>query len=483
MKETKEKKLRTLIQKFLKENYLDDSLGMFDGEFDELDFENSDASEAARADIEASGEEFEELGSSKFEKRQGFKDDFKNDLKKANLQLPSDEEEIETLAKIVNDKNKHEKIFGKGSLNENSNTTDSEGNEIKLKSRIEHKQTNTIGFVERMAILDNNVLGVQVNWLQKPGQEKLPKTVAIKDILVKDKKQTPQDSIEENGSRSLANGHGENLKPANFPEELQENFLDNIKAKIKNVSPDQTQYNKENNLPLDWKGTKEGYHEFITNKQHSKNTNEGEEYVDYTMGNENDPNQLPINENDSDNWNEEIKGLRFLDYNGMEIMDAEGAFFVDDEEFNSLEDAKKYVDEYSGPSEEKINLYRHGMMENENNYDRYERIVTLQDHEADHALNILKHDGVDDALDYLMQWDNGGSGETSDEAGFGSSDKTYERDGYILSWNAPLGYISLTHDSKANIEEDSQIKRHLSNQREKSRKGIPLGKHNPHSNN
>jgi hypothetical protein len=49
--------------------------------------------------------------------------------------------------------------------------------------------------------------------------------------------------------------------------------MEKIKAALKGVSDEQKEYNKKNNLPLDWKGTKEGYHEFITNKRHSSGSN------------------------------------------------------------------------------------------------------------------------------------------------------------------------------------------------------------------
>ncbi len=49
--------------------------------------------------------------------------------------------------------------------------------------------------------------------------------------------------------------------------------IEKIKATLKGVSEKQREYNKENNLPLDWKGTKEGYHEFITNKKRHSGSN------------------------------------------------------------------------------------------------------------------------------------------------------------------------------------------------------------------
>ena len=44
-------------------------------------------------------------------------------------------------------------------------------------------------------------------------------------------------------------------------------------AKLKGIGEEQTKYNKEHGLPLDWRGSKEGYHEFITNKRFHSGSN------------------------------------------------------------------------------------------------------------------------------------------------------------------------------------------------------------------
>ena len=89
-------------------------------------------------------------------------------------------------------------------------------------------------------------------------------------------------------------------------------------------------------------------------------------------------------------------------------------------------------------------------------------------------------DGRDEAMDYLKQWHYPGEHDGSNELGHGSMDKTYEKDGYIMSWNSSIGYIGLVYDTEHNkeLDEDSQMKRHLAGQREKT---VPLGQHAPHS--
>jgi len=86
--------------------------------------------------------------------------------------------------------------------------------------------------------------------------------------------------------------------------------------------------------------------------------------------------------------------------------------------------------------------------------DQYENVVFLQGDEAYQPLEILDTKGPDAALEYLKQWHNPGQHEGMPTLGHGSSDKTYEKDGYILSWNPSLEYIGLAYDlSQMNEEE------------------------------
>lgn len=78
--------------------------------------------------------------------------------------------------------------------------------------------------------------------------------------------------------------------------------------------------------------------------------------------------------------------------------------------------------------------------------DRYEDVVFLQGDSADEALEILDNQGEDAAMDYLIQWHEPGNHMGSAELNHGSSDNTYERDGYIMSYNIPLNYIGLQYE-------------------------------------
>lgn len=78
--------------------------------------------------------------------------------------------------------------------------------------------------------------------------------------------------------------------------------------------------------------------------------------------------------------------------------------------------------------------------------DRYERVIFLDGEEADEAFEILNNQGKDAALEYLKQWHDYGNHMGSDSLGTGTSDRTYEKDGYIMGWNEPLGYIGLDYE-------------------------------------
>lgn len=63
--------------------------------------------------------------------------------------------------------------------------------------------------------------------------------------------------------------------------------------------------------------------------------------------------------------NEEGGELQVIDYKGEEITHSPHMpefWFVNDETFDSLEDAKKYIDKGAKPSEKTIDAYRHGAM-------------------------------------------------------------------------------------------------------------------------
>jgi len=542
MKNINEKELENYILKMLKESY-----------FDELEFDDS-AMKAAMADINAdpTAGDFEELGTSKFEKDPKFKSKLKSSLKQANLELPSDEAEVEYYVELLRKRKAQEDRFGKGSLNELEkfeNITDSKGNPIKLKSQVEDVETGILGYVERLKQDDEtNKMFVKVNWI-KPDNTMIPSIVNPKTLIATlqeentimneeayestrymffsnleqirrqadllldmdedqlnsilenghdwaqdhiatakesidqvfdflmnetsegdtwnsddiEKEEEFEEEIEEGIGHSHTIGKGTNEKPVNYPEtlmreavkdaveevfgnytstasgsvgypktssssyetDIEKNLGQGIKLKdvvssIKNVlkGTGNIKGELEKLRMKNWKGTPEGWHEFISNKKYFSGTNESiEEDMDKT--------DYQFNK-------------AMLDYEAQEDLNRE------------------YSDD-----------------------DRYEEVVFLQDHEANHALNILKQDGEDEAMQYLMQWHQPGNHETSNETGFGSLDKTYEKDGYIMYYNPQIGYIGLIHDSS--LDEDSQRKRHTAGQIGKVSKNIPLGQHAPHS--
>jgi hypothetical protein len=76
----------------------------------------------------------------------------------------------------------------------------------------------------------------------------------------------------------------------------------------------------------------------------------------------------------------------------------------------------------------------------------FENVIFFQDEAAEEALSILNRDGEDAALAHLAQWHYPGEHETrTGDAGFGTDDDVYEKDGYILSWNSRVGYIGLSY--------------------------------------
>jgi hypothetical protein len=56
-------------------------------------------------------------------------------------------------------------------------------------------------------------------------------------------------------------------------EEKDDSLIKKLMRKLKGVSDEQLDYNVKNNLPWDWKGSKEGYYEKMENKKHHSGSN------------------------------------------------------------------------------------------------------------------------------------------------------------------------------------------------------------------
>ena len=64
-----------------------------------------------------------------------------------------------------------------------------------------------------------------------------------------------------------------NIVKNSIKEHEDETLMKKLIRKLKGVSDEQLDYNMKNKLPWDWKGTKEGYHEHITNKKFGSGSN------------------------------------------------------------------------------------------------------------------------------------------------------------------------------------------------------------------
>jgi len=53
----------------------------------------------------------------------------------------------------------------------------------------------------------------------------------------------------------------------------EESILDKIKAKLKGVSKEQMEYNKEHGLPIWWQGSKEGFYEYMEPRKNNSGSN------------------------------------------------------------------------------------------------------------------------------------------------------------------------------------------------------------------
>ncbi len=110
--------------------------------------------------------------------------------------------------------------------------------------------------------------------------------------------------------------------------------------------------------------------------------------------------------------------------------------------------------------------------------DKYEDVVFMQGEEADEALEILRTQGEEAALQHLMQWHQPGQHMGSAELGHGSGDQTFEKDGHIMSWNFPLNYIGLQYNVSQMNEDEETYPKQLG-KRFKTKRQIPKKKKKP----
>lgn len=85
---------------------------------------------------------------------------------------------------------------------------------------------------------------------------------------------------------------------------------------------------------------------------------------------------------------------------------------------------------------------------------RWVNVVFLQGTEADEVLELIDVEGVQAGIAYLAQWDFGDettgaafvNGEVYDQLPAGQWDRSFEADGYVLTYNPQMGYVGLVRE-------------------------------------
>lgn len=73
---------------------------------------------------------------------------------------------------------------------------------------------------------------------------------------------------------------------------------------------------------------------------------------------------------------------------------------------------------------------------------KYEQIIYLQGHQAEHVLEILKSKGEEAALEHLKQWHYPGEHEV-DRKLSGTTDNHYYQGDYVVYYSSLVEYIGL----------------------------------------
>ncbi len=94
----------------------------------------------------------------------------------------------------------------------------------------------------------------------------------------------------------------------------------------------------------------------------------------------------------------------------------------------------------------------------------YEQVYFAQGEEADEILAILRDDGPDAAMSFAQDWHYPGEHMTREGEGWGTSDDTYKKEGYVLSWNEVIGYVGLVYEveDEDDDDDDDEVENHPS---------------------
>jgi len=83
--------------------------------------------------------------------------------------------------------------------------------------------------------------------------------------------------------------------------------------------------------------------------------------------------------------------------------------------------------------------------ENKKGEGTYEDIIFLSDSESEEFFDILQNEGEDAALKYLIDgYHYPGEHSTRQGYGGGTTDTKIEKNGYVMNYNSPLRYVSLS---------------------------------------
>jgi hypothetical protein len=221
-------------------------------------------------------------------------------------------------------------------------------------------------------------------------------------------------------------------------------FLDKIKLKLAGVSEEKALENLNNGLPIDWTGSKEGYYDREESRGNYSGTNEGLEDMDKT---DYDFNERMLNYEKEEEARKELGDELYGDnYSDLEVE-------IDESSSDSLlnkhgKNAKPHEMEESS-SNSLINKKGKNAKPNVAYLkEGHEDVIQLQDNQANYVFTLLKQDGPDEAIEYLKEWHKPGTHRILSEVKKGVLDKSFEKDGYTMTWNPSVGYVKLSYNTK-----------------------------------
>lgn len=293
-------------------------------------------------------------------------------------------------------------------------------------------------------------LGVLVQLMKGKDATQAKFSLAMKQTGAQAEPATNQPATTQNQTPQPAVTEGYSV---NEDEHIKLSFADKLKLWAKGISEEKALENLNAGLPIDWAGSVEGYYEKDEPSRDYSGTNEAVEegFLSKSKTTLQNPEQY-IKNTTKDKLIQAIKKMMSNFGGGVNsrgetpMSRIQKQFWTgSDNDWDAFVDMAMNMKESSSDSLQN----KHGKNAKPNvsylKKEGYENIIELQDNQANHVFTLLKQDGPEEAIEYLKEFHKPGTHNILSEIKKSALDKSYEKDGYTLTWNPSVGFVKLSY--------------------------------------